>query len=112
MVAPSFSPTREISLAPQVFLRLLARPVGSSPIPVLLSAPVEPRLIFASAADTLNLQPGSRIIGEILLGTSDTINIRTGRDIAWLLTFGCSCGLDGITATLARPSRLLAAHRS
>ena len=53
----------------------------------------------ASTTDTLNLLPGSRIIGEILLGTSDTVNIRTGRDIAWLLTFGCSCGASGITAT-------------
>jgi hypothetical protein len=52
-----------------------------------------------SSADTLNFLPGSRIIGDILLGTSDAINIRSGRDIAWLLTFGCSCGGFGLTTT-------------
>jgi hypothetical protein len=52
-----------------------------------------------STADTLNFLPGSRIFGQILLGLGDTVNIRTGRDIAWLLTFGTPCGCGGLIAT-------------
>ena len=43
--------------------------------------------------NTLNFFAGSRIIGNIDLGAGDTVNIHSGRDIAWLLTFGgCACG--------------------
>jgi hypothetical protein len=59
-----------------------------------------PAIDFSFAGnDTLNFLPGSRIVGEILLGTNETINIRTGHDIAWLLTFGCPCGGAGIVGT-------------
>jgi hypothetical protein len=55
-----------------------------------------------SSADTLTFQPGSRIVGDIILGTAgvpDTVNIHTGRDVAWLLTFGCSACGGGIVST-------------
>jgi hypothetical protein len=48
-----------------------------------------------SASDSLTFLPGSRIIGNIFLGTNDTVNIRTGHDVAWLLTFGDANG-DGL----------------
>ena len=51
-----------------------------------------------SNADTINLLPGSRIIGLINLGAGDAVNIRTGRDIAWMLTFGCA-GCGGLVNT-------------
>jgi len=41
----------------------------------------------ASIANTLTFLPGSRIQGAILLGTGDSVNVLTGRDIAGLLTF-------------------------
>ncbi len=46
-----------------------------------------------SASDSLTFLPGSRIIGNILLGANDTVNIRSGRDVAWLLTFGNANGV-------------------
>jgi hypothetical protein len=48
-----------------------------------------------SASDSLTFLPGSRIIGNIFLGTNDIVNIRTGHDVAWLLTFGDANG-DGL----------------
>lgn len=44
---------------------------------------------------TLNLLPGSRIIGPIVLGSSTTVNIATGGDVGSLLNFG-SCGCGGL----------------
>ena len=53
-----------------------------------------------SHGDTMTFLPGSRVFGEIGLGTGDTVNIRTGRDIAWMMIFGgCSCGAGGIVST-------------
>lgn len=52
-----------------------------------------------SAFDTLTFLPGSRVIGEILLGSPDTVNIVTGRQVSTVLSFGCSCGQYGITQT-------------
>jgi hypothetical protein len=49
-------------------------------------------------SNTLNFLPGSRIIGNIDLGSGDTVNIRSGHDIAWLLTFG-ACGCGGLVNT-------------
>jgi hypothetical protein len=49
----------------------------------------------SSNTDTMNFMPGSRVFGEIGLGTGDTVNIRTGRDIAWMMTFGAGCGCGG-----------------
>jgi outer membrane autotransporter protein len=47
----------------------------------------------SSGADTLAFLPGSRIVGDILLGFGDTVNIHTGRDVGWLLNFNaCGCG--------------------
>lgn len=48
--------------------------------------------------NTLNFFSGSRIIGNIDLGAGDTVNIHSGRDIAWLLTFG-ACGCGGLVNT-------------
>ncbi len=39
------------------------------------------------AGNTLNFLAGSRIVGDIALGSGDTVNIRSDRDIGWLLTF-------------------------
>ncbi len=52
----------------------------------------------SSSNDTLTFRPGSRIVGALQLGTNDTVNIHTGRDIAWTLDFG-GCGCGGIGAT-------------
>jgi Autotransporter beta-domain len=51
-----------------------------------------------SGSDSLTFLPGSRIVGNILLGANDTVNIRTGRDVAWLLTFGAN-GSSGLVGT-------------
>jgi hypothetical protein len=51
-----------------------------------------------SGSDSLTFLPGSRIVGNILLGGNDTVNIRTGRDVAWLLTFGAN-GFSGLVGT-------------
>lgn len=48
--------------------------------------------------DTLTFLPGSRLIGSVELGNGNmpsTVNIQTGRDIGWLITFG-ACGCGGI----------------
>lgn len=51
--------------------------------------------------DTLTFLPGSRLIGSVEMGdvafgsTPSTVNIVTGRDIGWLITFG-ACGCGGI----------------
>jgi hypothetical protein len=50
-------------------------------------------------SDSLTFLPGSRIIGSIFLGTNDTVNIRSGRDVAWLLTFGDTDGFAGLVGT-------------
>lgn len=50
----------------------------------------------ASGGDTLTFLPGSRLVGSVELGNGNgasTVNIVTGRDVGWLLTFGaCGCG--------------------
>jgi hypothetical protein len=51
-----------------------------------------------SGSDSLAFLPGSRIIGNIFLGANDTVNIRSGRDVAWLLTFGAN-GFNGLVGT-------------
>jgi hypothetical protein len=51
-----------------------------------------------STGDTLTFLPGSRIVGDIGLGASEVVNIRTGHDIGWLLTFG-ACGCGGLVGT-------------
>ena len=51
-----------------------------------------------SLSDSLAFLPGSRIIGNIFLGANDTVNIRSGRDVAWLLTFGAN-GFNGLVGT-------------
>ena len=51
--------------------------------------------LTASGGDTITFLPGSRLIGSVELGfgAPSTVNIMTGRDIAWLITFGaCGCG--------------------
>jgi uncharacterized protein with beta-barrel porin domain len=40
-----------------------------------------------SSTDTLTFLPGSRIVGAILLGGGDTVNVQTGRGISSMLTF-------------------------
>lgn len=52
-----------------------------------------------SGGDTLTFLPGSRLIGSVELGTvaRSTVNIQTGRDIGWLITFG-ACGCGGLVA--------------
>jgi hypothetical protein len=51
-----------------------------------------------SSSESLTFLPGSRIVGGILLGANDTVNIRSGRDVAWLLTFGAN-GSSGLVGT-------------
>ncbi|MCZ7642646.1 MAG: autotransporter outer membrane beta-barrel domain-containing protein [Pseudorhodoplanes sp.] len=50
----------------------------------------------ASGGDTLTFLPGSRLVGSVELGNGNgasTVNIVTGRDVGWLVTFGaCGCG--------------------
>jgi hypothetical protein len=48
--------------------------------------------------NTLNLLPGSRLLGNILLGAGDTVNIQTGAGIASVLTFG-NAGVNGLVDT-------------
>jgi hypothetical protein len=52
--------------------------------------------------NTLIFQPGSRIVGQILLGIGDTVNVQTGRDISSLLTF-CVCGSISLNVTGGAP---------
>src|SRR5450631_3755200 len=40
-----------------------------------------------SFSDSLTFLPGSRIVGAILLGDGDTVNVQTGRGISSMLTF-------------------------
>ena len=51
----------------------------------------------ASDSNSLTIMAGSRIIGQVLLGTNDSIIVRAGSDISSLLTF-CACG--GITTSV------------
>src|SRR5205814_7206772 len=52
-----------------------------------------------SNSDVLTFLPGSRIFGQILLGSHDTVNIQAGRDISQLLTFGTPSGVNGLVDT-------------
>jgi len=53
----------------------------------------------SSGGDTLTFLPGSRLIGSVELGTGarSTVNIHTGRDVGWIITFG-ACGCGGLVA--------------
>jgi hypothetical protein len=52
--------------------------------------------------NTLIFHPGSRVIGQVLLGIGDTVNVQTGRDISSLLTF-CVCGGVSLSVTGGAP---------
>jgi hypothetical protein len=54
--------------------------------------------------DSLTFLPGSRIVGRILLGANDSVNVVTGRDIAWLLTFGTAGGANGLAGAAVNVS--------
>lgn len=55
--------------------------------------------IFAQASNNVfTFLPGSRIIGAIVIGSDNTVNIHTGGDVGWLLNFG-SCGCPGLVGT-------------
>lgn len=55
----------------------------------------------ATSGNTLNLMPGGKIIGDIVLGTPDTVNIYTGGGVSTLYRFGI-CGCGGLTDTGSR----------
>jgi hypothetical protein len=46
--------------------------------------------------DTLTLLPGTRIIGPMALGTSNTVNLFTGQDIPWVWTFSAFSGAPNV----------------
>ena len=52
--------------------------------------------------NTLIFLPGSRVIGQIVVGPGDAVNVQTGRDISSLLTL-CLCGDVTISATGGAP---------
>jgi hypothetical protein len=55
---------------------------------------------ISSSNDTLTLLPGSRILGEILLGTDDTVNVSIpGRGLSSVLSFGDASGAHGLSGT-------------
>ena len=54
-------------------------------------------LSLGFGADKVTFLPGSRLVGSVEMGfgAPSTVNIVTGRDIGWLITFG-ACGCGGI----------------
>ena len=52
--------------------------------------------------NTMVFLPGSRVIGQILVGPGDAVKVQTGRDISSLLTL-CLCGNITISATGGAP---------
>jgi hypothetical protein len=57
-----------------------------------------------SVHDSLTFLPGSRIVGAILLGAGDTVNVRTGRGISSILTFTPNPnGASSISASGTQP---------
>jgi hypothetical protein len=51
-----------------------------------------------SANDTLTFLPGSKIVGDMLLGTNDALNFNTGPGVSTVFRFGY-CGCNGIIAS-------------
>jgi outer membrane autotransporter protein len=85
--------------------------IGTSGVAIDFSAQTLAALPFAGSAipssnDTLTLLPGSRILGDILLGTNDTVNISGG------LIVNAVVGLTGDAVTLSGQSATFASTAS
>jgi hypothetical protein len=58
--------------------------------------------IDSFGGNTLIFQPGSRVVGQIIVSAGDTATVQTGRDISSLLTF-CVCGGVSFNVTGGAP---------
>ncbi|MBX9845193.1 MAG: autotransporter domain-containing protein [Xanthobacteraceae bacterium] len=81
---------------------VLLAPVGATLVNSGRIVGTEGVAIASFGGNALIFQPGSRVIGTIALGFSDTATVQTGRDISSLLTF-CVCGGVSLNATGGAP---------